>query len=83
MAYSYDRTKTADALPLHKPAEADEALTKAYLALHSFKFGFDQMEEIPQQYLPVYNEIMKALDKVGEAQKHTHQLRHMTRRLPR
>ena len=78
MSYSYDRT--ADTLPLHKPAEADEALGQAYNALISFKSGFDRMEEIPRDYLPIYNEISKAVDKVVAARQATTQVRMMARR---
>jgi len=81
MAYSYDRNKTAEGLPLHKPAEADEALGKAYNALLSFKNGFDQMGEIPREYHAVYDQIGKALGKVGEARQQTNQLRMMARRI--
>jgi hypothetical protein len=83
----YDRRRQAAAprleQVLHRPAEADEALAKAYQALISFKQGFDTMEEIPKQLHGIYSQVMKAMDEVGEARKHTYQLREMTKRLPR
>ncbi len=84
-SYNYDRSpKVArDPFPYHKPAEADAAVTKGYLALHSFKYGFDQMEEIPKNLLPTYDQTMKALDAVQNAQREIHQLMMMARRLPR
>jgi hypothetical protein len=82
-AHDYDRTKTArEPFPYHKPAEADEGITKVYLALHSFKFGFDQMEEIPKNFLPIYDQTMKTLSAVMKAQEETHQLRQMAKKLP-
>ena len=82
-AHDYDRRKTArEPFPYHEPAKADETLTKVYLSLHSFKFGFDQMEEIPKNFLPIYDQTMKALDLVQKAQKETYQLRMMARKLP-
>ena len=48
---SYDRrTKIGKVMfesVVHKAAEADDLVHKAYLSLHSFKFGMDEMEEIP------------------------------------
>lgn len=76
----YDR-RTAG-MPLHKPAEADEKLGEAYRGLHSFKFAFDQMEEIPANLQPIYNQIMKASDAIVEARRHTAQLREMVKRMP-
>ena len=64
-----------------KPAEADDALHQAYVKLVSFKQGLDAMEEIPRYLQPVYSEVMKAMNEVGEAQKHTYQLRMMVQRL--
>jgi hypothetical protein len=85
--YDYQRQRRA-AEPrleqvLHKPAEADEALWKAYLALVSFKQGIDSMHEIPQQFHAIYNQVGKTMDEVAEARKHTYQLRHMVLKLPR
>jgi hypothetical protein len=68
---------------LHKPAEADEALAKAYQALISFKQGFDSMHEIPKDFHGIYQQVMKAMDEVGAARKHTYQLREMAKRMPR
>lgn len=85
--YSYDRRAALPRLDsvLHKPAEADDALRKAYLALHSFKAGFDSMNEIPQGPLAdlYYKHLMKALGDLDEAMKSTDQVRQMTKRLPR
>ena len=81
MAYSYDRSKTADSLPLHKPAEADEALGQAYNSLVSFKMAIDRMEEIPKDLHGIYDEIGKAISKVADARKHTTQVRMLARRM--
>jgi hypothetical protein len=81
----YDRRRAAAPRfeqVLHRPAEADEALGKAYVALISFKQGMDSMEEIPSQLHPYYDQVMKAMNEVGEARKHTAQLRGMVQRLP-
>jgi hypothetical protein len=79
---NYDRRAALPRLDsvLAKPAEADEALGKAYLALVSFKLGFDQMEEIPKALHPLYDQVGKAISAVAEARKDTYQLREMTRR---
>lgn len=66
---------------LAKPAQADEALGQAYLALVSFKMGMDQMEEIPPHIQPLYDQVGRAISEVAEARKHTNQLREMTRRV--
>ncbi len=65
-----------------KPAQADEALTDAYVKLVAFKQGLDDMEEIPDYLKPLYREVLKAMDAVGNAQKPTYQLRMMIQRLP-
>jgi len=82
MSYDYERTKTAMDFSqvVGKPAEADEAVVKAYLALHSFKFGLDKMEAIPADLQPLYRQCMKALDKIGDARAATNQLREMMKR---
>lgn len=79
---NYDRRRTAN-MPLHKPAEADEKLGEAFRGLHSFKFAFDQMEEIPANLQPIYNQIMKATDAIAKARQETGQLREMVKRMPR
>lgn len=86
----YDRRHLVAAMPrlhevLHKPAEADDDLHKAYLALHSFKAGFDSMEEIPKGPLSdlYYKHLGKALDDVTTALQSVHQVREMAKRLPR
>lgn len=66
---------------IHKAAEADEALAQAYVKLVSFKQGLDEMEEIPRFLKPLYSEVMKAMDAVGEARKPTYQLRMMVSKL--
>ena len=84
----YDRRQAAmprlDSV-LHKPAEADDALRKAYLALHSFKAGFDSMEEIPKGPLSdlYYKHLMKALGDIHGVMQEVNQIREMTKRLPR
>lgn len=81
MAYDYDRrSKTAANPPLHKPAEADEMMAKAYLGLHAFKAAFDDMHEIPKSFDALYKQTMKAADAVAKAREETYQLREMTRR---
>lgn len=83
MAYDYDHSKTAaNSFPSHLPAKADDAVGEAFRALMSFKFAMDQMEEIPKDLLPYYNQAMKAADGLAEAKKATYQLRMMARRLP-
>jgi hypothetical protein len=82
--YSYDRTaKVNFDSVLHEAAAADEAATKTYLALHSFKAGLDAMEEVPNFLKPIYNQTMKALSALHSTQQETHQLRMMVRSLPR
>ena len=65
-----------------KPAQADAALTNAYVKLAAFKQGLDDMEEIPDYLKPLYREVLKAMDAVGAAQRPTNQLRMMVQRLP-
>lgn len=69
---------------LHKPAEAGDALHKAYMALHSFKAGFDSMEEIPSGPLSdlYYKHLMKALGLMDPVMKEVTQIRELTKRLP-
>jgi len=85
MPHDYDRTTTAGVnfnQMVGKPAEADEALTKAYQALVNFKLGMDAMHEIPATLKPYYQQVMKAMDVVIKAQKESYQLRMMMRKLP-
>jgi phytoene/squalene synthetase len=65
---------------LHKPAEADEAVTKAYLSLVTFKQSMDEMEEIPSDLQKLYDQTRVALDGLHEAREGTHQLRMMLKR---
>ena len=64
-----------------KPREADEALGQAYVKLVSFKQGLDAMNEIPAYLKPVYSEVLKAMDAVGDARKYSYQLRMMVQKL--
>lgn len=85
MSHDYDRRgKTArEPFPYSSPAEADELATKSYLALLSFKNGFDAMEEIPKNLYPYYDQCLKAISEIQRAQKEIYQLRMMARKLPR
>jgi hypothetical protein len=65
---------------LHKPAEADEAVTKAYLSLVTFKQSMDEMEEIPKDLQKLYDQTMAAMDAFHEARSDTYQLRMMMKR---
>lgn len=79
--YSYDRTAKVNFDSVtHKAAEADGKMTEAYLALHSFKAGLDDMHEIPAYLQPLYKQVMKALDKLTDAKAEAYQLSMMTRR---
>jgi hypothetical protein len=80
--YSYDRRagiKFDDVT--FKAAEAEKKMSEAYLALHSFKAGLDAMHEIPDYLKPLYQQVMKALDKLHPAQQEATQLAGMTRRV--
>jgi hypothetical protein len=80
--YSYDRTaKVPFESVLHKAAEAEEFMRKAYLSLHSFKFGLDGMEEIPSHLEPLYRQVMTTLDKLHPAQREAGQLAGMVQRV--
>lgn len=68
---------------LHKAADADDDVGRAYRALLTFKQSMDEMEEIPRQLLSVYDQALRALDALATAGDKTHQLRAMVRRLPR
>jgi hypothetical protein len=65
----------------HKAAEADTAAGQAFNSLIGLKMSLDQMDEIPSDLKPLYKEIMKAMDAVGTARKHTTQVRGMVRRI--
>ena len=69
---------SAGSFPWHLAAEADEAMTEAYLKLHSMKAAFDRMEEIPNGLKPLYDQILKAAGTVDK--KETYQLRMMTKK---
>jgi hypothetical protein len=72
----------ATSIQWHKAAEADELLSKAYLALQSLKFSFDNaMEDIPEQYLNYYRALMKASDEVTYARREVHQVRMLTQKV--
>jgi hypothetical protein len=66
--------------PMHLAAEADETVGKAYLKLVSFKQAMDRMEEIPDDLMPFYRQIMKAMGSVGKVRDETAQLRGMIRK---
>jgi len=79
-----EELEEAKGFPFHLPAEADEAVGKTYRALVNFKLAMDRMEEIPKWLRPLYSQAIKAMDAVGDARKHTYQLREMAKRtLPR
>lgn len=63
-----------------KPAEADQALTQAYLALNSFKAGIDSMQEISPDLSKHYKQALLTIDLVEKAQRESHQLRMMMQR---
>lgn len=66
-----------------KPAQVDEALGEAYRTLVSFKMGMDQMEEIPKDLQPIYDQAGKAISVLVAARQETYQLRMMVRRAVR
>lgn len=66
--------------PFHNAAKADEALGEAYRSLIDLKLGFDSWNEIPQSAMPLYQEIMKAVDSVVTARQTTTQVRAMVAR---
>jgi flagellin-specific chaperone FliS len=76
------RTAKFDAVT-YKAGEAEEFLRKAYLALHSFKFGLDEMEEIPSHLKPIYDQMMKVLGHMHPVQQEAHQLTQMTSKMLR
>jgi hypothetical protein len=65
---------------LHKAAEADDAVTKAYLSLVTFKQSMDEMEEIPKDLQKLYDQTRDAIDVVTAAKGETYQLRMMLKR---
>ncbi len=67
----------------HKAAEADEAVGDAYRKITSLKMEMDQFEEIPSYLMPLYREIMKAMEALVKARKETGQVRGMVRRVAR
>lgn len=76
MVKSYGKTASPmGSPPWHKAAEADEHLSKAYLALHNLKGFFDSMQEIPSQYHAYYKSVMKAADVVASARQVTTNVR--------
>ena len=83
--YSYNRTAKVNFDSVtHKAAEAENKLSEAYLALHSFKAGLDAMEEIPRSDLqPLYDQCMKVLGNIHPAQQEAHQLAQMTSKVLR
>ena len=80
--YSYDRTAKVNFDSVtHKAAEAEKKMSEAYLALHSYKAGLDAMDEIPASLKPLYQQVLKTLDKLHPAQQEATQLAGMTRRV--
>ena len=77
VAERYAKEMTLRQLMTHRPAEADEEITKAYLALSGFKGDFDAMHEIPSYLMPYYRQALKAVDKLVDARRETYQLRMM------
>lgn len=75
--------REAQGVPWHLAAEADEAIGKAYRALIGLKTAFDRFQEIPKEYMPLYREIMKAMDVVGGSRQGTNQVREMVKRAAR
>jgi hypothetical protein len=73
-------TRVAYEPPFHNAAKADEALGEAYRSLIDLKLGFDSWNEIPQSAMPLYREIMKAVDSVVTARQTTTQVRAMVAR---
>jgi hypothetical protein len=51
-----------------KATELQQALTDAYLKVHSLKFDFDQMEEVPSFLKRSYDTMLKASAAVSSAQ---------------
>ena len=80
-SYTYNRTASVKFDNVtHKAAEAEGKLSEAYLALHTFKAGLDAMHEIPPSLKPLYQQCLKALDKLHPAQQEATQLTGMTRK---
>lgn len=79
--YSYARTAGVRFEDVyHNALTTPTKLSESYRALHSFKAGLDAMEEIPADLMPLYQQVMKALDKLVKAQDEAHQLAEMTRK---
>lgn len=73
-------TRVAYEPPFHNAAKADEALGEAYWSLIDLKLGFDSWNEIPQSAMPLYREILKAVDAIVGARRVTTQVRAMVAR---
>jgi hypothetical protein len=69
--------------PWHEAAKADENVGDSYRRLVALKAGFDRMAEIPKQYMPLYNEIGKAVSALADARQSTNQVREMVKRAVR
>lgn len=67
----------------YKAAEADEAVGDAYRKLVTIKQEIDRFEEIPEDFMPLYNTLMKGMSALAEARKSTTNAREMTKRLAR
>lgn len=64
----------------HKAAEADEATGSAYNKLASMKAEMDNFHEIPRHLVPLYRQIMTAMQALGKARQETNQTREMVKR---
>lgn len=64
----------AASFPWHLAAEADRHATDSYMKLGAFKGAMDQMEEIPADLRPYYDQTGKAIDAAYKLQQETHQL---------
>jgi hypothetical protein len=78
MTYDRRTAKVTFDSVVHKAREAEDKLREAYLALHSYKFGLDEMDEIPVQLRPLYDQTMKVLGLLDPVQREAGQLTFMT-----
>lgn len=60
--------EAAPAFGWWRPAELQQALTDAYLKVHSLKADFDRMEEVPSYLKRAYDTMLKAASAVSSAQ---------------
>jgi hypothetical protein len=69
--------------PWHEAAKADESVGDAYRRLVSLKLGFDRMQEIPKEYMPLYMEIGKTISALATTRQSTNQVREMVKKAVR